>query len=220
VSAPASESRDTIVIDCAKQEDFPSVCTISIETDIKSSNTLCNKFGSFNKESDFRKHKSVTSKSCYVCGSYLHLIKDCNFHEQTFTKRNAKGKGILKSRPTGKPINPNRPKPVSAGRLNPVSAGRPNPIFADQPNPVSAVNLLPNNSQFFLLALSDWWVEWENCCYSLSRLALDKLWLEKAKDKGIVDSGCSRSMSGNKDKLEDFKDFHGGEVTFGGSTGK
>nr|GFB82463.1 ribonuclease H-like domain-containing protein [Tanacetum cinerariifolium] len=44
--------------------------------------------------------------------------------------------------------------------------------------------------------------------------------LEKAKDRGIVDSGCSRSMSGNKDKLEDFKDFDGREVTFGGSTGK
>nr|GEZ30471.1 hypothetical protein [Tanacetum cinerariifolium] len=59
---------------------------------------------------------------------------------------NAEGKGILKSRPTGKPVNPNRPKPVSAGRLNPISAGRPNPISAgrpnhisaDQPNPVSA----------------------------------------------------------------------------------
>nr|GEZ94191.1 ribonuclease H-like domain-containing protein [Tanacetum cinerariifolium] len=44
--------------------------------------------------------------------------------------------------------------------------------------------------------------------------------LEKAKDRGIVDSGCSRSMSGNKDKLEDFESFNGGEVTFGGSTGK
>nr|GEW57737.1 ribonuclease H-like domain-containing protein [Tanacetum cinerariifolium] len=42
--------------------------------------------------------------------------------------------------------------------------------------------------------------------------------LEKEKDKGIVDSGCSRSMSGKHDKLEDFKDFDGGEVTFGGST--
>nr|GFC14477.1 ribonuclease H-like domain-containing protein [Tanacetum cinerariifolium] len=44
--------------------------------------------------------------------------------------------------------------------------------------------------------------------------------LEKAKDRGIVDSGCSRSMSGNKDKVEDFEDFDGGEVTFRGSTGK
>nr|GFB67637.1 hypothetical protein [Tanacetum cinerariifolium] len=63
VSAPASESRDTIVIDCDRQEDFPSVC--HIETDVKSSKTLCNKFGSFNKEIHFRKHKSVASKSCY-----------------------------------------------------------------------------------------------------------------------------------------------------------
>nr|GFC98542.1 hypothetical protein [Tanacetum cinerariifolium] len=110
--APASESRDTIVIDCDRQEDFPSVCTGSIETDVKSSKTLCNKFGSFNKESHFRKHKSVASKSCYVCGSYLHLIKDCDFYEQRLDKRNAEGKGILRRRPTGKPVNPNRPKPV------------------------------------------------------------------------------------------------------------
>nr|GEZ90819.1 ribonuclease H-like domain-containing protein [Tanacetum cinerariifolium] len=46
----------------------------------------------------------------------------------------------------------------------------------------------------------------------------NSLRLEKAKDRGIVDSGCSRSMSGNKDKLEYFEHFHGGEVTFGGST--
>nr|GFB68852.1 ribonuclease H-like domain, reverse transcriptase, RNA-dependent DNA polymerase [Tanacetum cinerariifolium] len=89
VSAPASASSDTIVIDYARQEDSPSVCTSSIKTDVKSSKTLCNKFGSFNKESHFRKNKSVTSESCYVCGSYLHLIKDCDFHEQTFAKRNA-----------------------------------------------------------------------------------------------------------------------------------
>nr|GEW64854.1 peroxidase 20 [Tanacetum cinerariifolium] len=121
VSAHASESSDIIVIDCARQEDFPSVC--SIETDVKSSKPLCNKFGSFNKERHFRKHKSVAFKSCYVCGSYIHLIKYCDFHEQTFAKRNAKGKGILKSRPTGKPVNQNRTKPVSAGRPDPVSAG-------------------------------------------------------------------------------------------------
>nr|GEY92651.1 hypothetical protein [Tanacetum cinerariifolium] len=57
-------------------------------------------------------------------------------------------------RPTGKPVNLNRPKPVFAGRpnpvfaeqqntvstgqLNPVSVGQPNPVSAGQPNPVSA----------------------------------------------------------------------------------
>nr|GFD53632.1 ribonuclease H-like domain-containing protein [Tanacetum cinerariifolium] len=48
----------------------------------------------------------------------------------------------------------------------------------------------------------------------------NSLRLEKAKDRGIVDSGCSRSMPGNNDKLEDFEDFDGGEVTFKGSTVK
>nr|GFA78336.1 ribonuclease H-like domain, Gag-pre-integrase domain protein [Tanacetum cinerariifolium] len=141
VFAPTSESRDTIVIESDRQEDFTSVC--SIETNEKSSKTLCNKFGSFNKESHFRKHKSVASKSCYVCGSYLHLIKDCDLHEQRFAKRNAEGKDILGRRPTGKPVNPNRPKPVFAGQQNPVSAGLPNLVSAEKQNTVSAGQLNP-----------------------------------------------------------------------------
>nr|GEW33144.1 hypothetical protein [Tanacetum cinerariifolium] len=107
VSTPTSESGDTIVIDCDKQEDFPSIC--SIETDVKSSKPF-----------------------------YFHLIKDCNLHEQRFAKRNAEGKGILGRRPTGKQVNPNRPKPIFAGQPNPVSAGQPNLISAGQPNPVTA----------------------------------------------------------------------------------
>ncbi|GKG53510.1 hypothetical protein Tco_0554910, partial [Tanacetum coccineum] len=36
-------------------------------------------------------------------------------------------------------------------------------------------------------------------------------------DKGFVDSGCSRHMTGNiATHLLDFKDFDGGYVTFGG----
>nr|GEX22961.1 xylulose kinase-1 [Tanacetum cinerariifolium] len=154
VSAPTSESRDTIVIDCARQEDFPSVCTSSIETDVKYSNTLCNKFGSFNKESHFRKHKSVTSKSCYVCGSYLHLIKDCDLHEQRLVKRNTEGKGKLGRRPTGKPINLNRPKPVSACQPNPVSDGKATLACNSIPLSVSAEYYVPAVSSSLLLLAS------------------------------------------------------------------
>ncbi|GJY46154.1 putative ribonuclease H-like domain-containing protein [Tanacetum coccineum] len=42
----------------------------------------------------------------------------------------------------------------------------------------------------------------------------------KNKDLGIVDSGCSRSMTGNKEKLDDFVKIVGGTVTFGGGDGK
>nr|GEW54895.1 putative ribonuclease H-like domain-containing protein [Tanacetum cinerariifolium] len=166
VSAPASETRDTVVIKCDRQEDFTSVC--SIETDVKSSKTF-----------------------------YLHLIKDCDLHEQRFAKRNAEGK-----------VSAVPPNSVSAEQQNTVSAGQPNLVSAGQPNPVSAV--MPH-----LLVIAFLY------SFLLMMEFLDNsLRLEKEKDRGIVDSGCSRSMSGNKDKLEDFKDFDGREVTFGGSTGK
>ncbi|GJU64018.1 putative ribonuclease H-like domain-containing protein [Tanacetum coccineum] len=39
------------------------------------------------------------------------------------------------------------------------------------------------------------------------------------KNKGIVDSGCSRHMTGNKAYLAEFQDFNGYPVAFGGSKG-
>ncbi|GJX83080.1 hypothetical protein Tco_0332561, partial [Tanacetum coccineum] len=41
----------------------------------------------------------------------------------------------------------------------------------------------------------------------------------KNRDLGIVDSGCSKSMTGNKEKLDDFVKIVGGTVTFGGGDG-
>ncbi|GJS11823.1 putative ribonuclease H-like domain-containing protein [Tanacetum coccineum] len=43
--------------------------------------------------------------------------------------------------------------------------------------------------------------------------------LKEMVDRGIFDSGCSGHMTGNKDQLEDFEEFNGGSVTFGGSKG-
>ncbi|GKB33470.1 ribonuclease H-like domain-containing protein [Tanacetum coccineum] len=39
------------------------------------------------------------------------------------------------------------------------------------------------------------------------------------QNKGIVDSGCSRHMTGNKAYLAEYQDFNGGRVAFGGSKG-
>ncbi|GJS87923.1 putative ribonuclease H-like domain-containing protein [Tanacetum coccineum] len=43
--------------------------------------------------------------------------------------------------------------------------------------------------------------------------------LKNMENRGIFDSGCSGHMTGNKDHLEDFEEFKGGSVTFGGSKG-
>ncbi|GJT27641.1 putative ribonuclease H-like domain-containing protein [Tanacetum coccineum] len=40
------------------------------------------------------------------------------------------------------------------------------------------------------------------------------------EDEGIFDSGCSRSMTGNMERLDDFQEFQGGKVTFGGGEGR
>nr|GEX40369.1 hypothetical protein [Tanacetum cinerariifolium] len=37
-----------------------------------------------------------------------------------------------------------------------------------------------------------------------------------AEDEGVFDSSCSRSMTGNKERPDDFQAFQGGKVTFGG----
>nr|GEY85364.1 ribonuclease H-like domain-containing protein [Tanacetum cinerariifolium] len=154
VFAPVSESRDTIVIDSDKQEDFPSVC--SIETDVKSSKPLCNKFGAFNKESHFRKHKSVASKSCYKTNR-----KPINLNRPKLVfagQQNPVSAGLPNSVSTrqqntvsaGQPnliftgqqniVFAGQLNPVSGGQQNTVSAGPPNPVYAGQPNPVYAGN--------------------------------------------------------------------------------
>ncbi|GJW08059.1 putative ribonuclease H-like domain-containing protein [Tanacetum coccineum] len=40
------------------------------------------------------------------------------------------------------------------------------------------------------------------------------------KNKGIVDSGCSRHMTGNKAYLVEYQDYNGGPVAFGGGKGQ
>ncbi|GJV93215.1 hypothetical protein Tco_1541028 [Tanacetum coccineum] len=39
------------------------------------------------------------------------------------------------------------------------------------------------------------------------------------KNKGIVDSGCSRHITGNKAYLAEYQDYNGGPVVFGEGSG-
>ncbi|GJR81771.1 putative ribonuclease H-like domain-containing protein [Tanacetum coccineum] len=71
--------------------------------------------------------------------------------------------------------------------------------------------------------------EWKPPRKGLDFLALKVYWNNEGilmenphrtlKNKGIIDSGCSRHMTGNKAYLADFQDFNGGPVAFGGSKG-
>ncbi|GKC74366.1 hypothetical protein Tco_1120249 [Tanacetum coccineum] len=177
-------------------------------------------------------------KACFVCGSLSHLIKDCNFHEKRLAQEQAMPKQTEKTNGMGNsngrrdkmPIwyntqrvnhtnkfvpraillpsgivelsstSLNLSTPVPTGRQNlskPVPAGRQNcpiPVTSGRqncPNPVTSSR--PNNTG------------------NPHKLT---------EDLGIVDSGCSRSMTGNRHKLENFQEFKGGNVTFGGGEGR
>nr|GEV40016.1 retrovirus-related Pol polyprotein from transposon TNT 1-94 [Tanacetum cinerariifolium] len=86
---------------------------------------------------------AFTRKACFVCGSFSHLIRDCDFHE----KRMAKHAALTKSK--------------------------------DKDDPHKTL-----------------------------------------KDKGIINSGCTRYMTWNKAHLADYQEFKGGSVAFVGSNGR
>ncbi|GJX69352.1 putative ribonuclease H-like domain-containing protein [Tanacetum coccineum] len=49
---------------------------------------------------------------------------------------------------------------------------------------------------------------------------VDNPQLKEYKEKGVIDSGCSRHMTGNKSYLTDYEDYDGGLVSFGDGKGR
>ncbi|GJV30131.1 hypothetical protein Tco_1386579 [Tanacetum coccineum] len=147
-----------------------------------------------------------TKKACFVCGSYNHLIKDCDFHEKRMAKKSVlknmgKNTGQREIRPVWKSHSPiRRPfhksttpnirisnEKVNTVRVNGVNTAGQTAVSAVKGNGVTTIKASAGNPQ------------------------------QALKNKGIFDSGCSRHMTGNKDFLTDYQDIDGGFVAFGGS---
>ncbi|GKA03938.1 putative ribonuclease H-like domain-containing protein [Tanacetum coccineum] len=139
-----------------------------------------------------------------------------------------------------------RPKPVSTGKQNrppPVHAGRRNSSsvtsgwwqstarpMAHLPTPTSSYfqTSTPFGPHVYYNQMhydGDGWATAvkpsAGCSWKSHRNKVYRVNLHTdAGDEGIVDSGCSRSMTGNKERLDDFQPFKGGKVTFGGGEGR
>ncbi|GJT30716.1 putative ribonuclease H-like domain-containing protein [Tanacetum coccineum] len=112
-----------------------------------------------------------------------------------------------RNRPTSVPAGSrNRPTSVPAGR--PFSAGWKNNVARPMTRPTSHYFQHFSRPGYYNHMNMDEgrWGTAENP--------------HKNRDLGIVDSGCSRSMTGNKEKLDDFVKIVGGTVTFGGGDGR
>ncbi|GJZ27636.1 hypothetical protein Tco_0572283 [Tanacetum coccineum] len=97
----------------------------------------------------------------------------------------------------------NRPAVNSAGRPNPAGwSKRPATVSAGRPVSAGTMDISVKTSQL---------TPWRNKRHSFGDPRGDP---STDNDIGIVDSGCSRSMTGNKEKLADFVPIKGGIVKF------
>ncbi|GJZ78052.1 putative ribonuclease H-like domain-containing protein [Tanacetum coccineum] len=251
--------------------------SFSFKENVKPPRHLCNKSG-INSRS-FCKRKSFGSKTCFVCGSKFHLIKDCDFYEKqlelnnkpmwtnvanipSFVPKAASVPADSRNRQTSVPTDSrNRQTYVPAGSRNEAasvpadSRNRQTSVPAGSRNEPASVPTDSRNRQTFVPAGSrnrptsvpagrPFSAGWKNnAARPMTRptshyfqhfrrpgyynhLNMDEgRWgtaenPHKNRDLGIVDSGCSRSMTGNKEKLDDFVKIVGGTVTFGGGDGK
>ncbi|GKD92891.1 putative ribonuclease H-like domain-containing protein, partial [Tanacetum coccineum] len=211
-----------------------------------------------------------TVRACFVCGSFNHLIRDCDFHEKRMARKAElnnelnKNSGQREKRPiwnnvkrvnkqnqfvhlavltrTGKiPVNTAR----ASGTKNFSTARQ---SFNRQAVPTSTAMKVLKDKQYQLAELNNelnknsvntarasGTKKFSTARHDFNRQAVPTNAAMKVntvkpivnrdyphralKNKGIVDSGCSRHMTGNKAYLAEFQDFNGGPVAFGGSKG-
>ncbi|GJV33831.1 putative ribonuclease H-like domain-containing protein [Tanacetum coccineum] len=166
---------------------------------------------------------SFTKKKCFVCGSLSHLIKDYDYYEKKMVREAEFKKQMVFNTSNGvaKPVWTNANRDNHANKFVPRSVqlndGRPN-INSVRPNintsrtNINSVRPNINTRRTNVNPIRP------RVNTGSSNVKTDHP-LKNMVDRGIFDSGCSGHMTGNKDQLEDFEEFNGGSVTFGGSKG-
>ncbi|GJV01851.1 putative ribonuclease H-like domain-containing protein [Tanacetum coccineum] len=272
-----SDSDDDYVIKPSKEQERPSFAFVNTVKHVKTPRETVKEQNTYNQSPKVDKKDwnglmskklglgyGFTKKACFVCGSFSHLIRDCDFHE----KRMAKQVELNKQKGKGTGQGENRPVWNNVQRLNhqnkfvpkavltksgifPVNAARQN--FTTQAASTSTarkvntarpiVNEIRPRNNFYkshspirrpfnktttprtyfqnqkVNTTRDKTVSvvGGNRETAVKTSADDP---QKAlKNKGIVDSGYSRHMTGNKAYLVEYQDYNGGPVALGGSKG-
>nr|GEW05238.1 ribonuclease H-like domain-containing protein [Tanacetum cinerariifolium] len=231
-STKTNDSFSTIDVKFLPKSDVkdPSLPSCSFKENVKPPRNLCNKSGTADRISC--KNTFVHTKKCFVCGSKFHLIKDCNVHDTVDNFPYVVSKAAFvpagsrnssSSIPAGRSIpaaSRNRSASIHAGRFIPAtSRNRPASIHAARHIPADRINKpapFPAGSS----VPTGWTNPAARLFIRTTNLYFDNVHPHVNKDIDIIDSGCSRSMTGNKEKFDDFVQVKGGTVTFGGGDGK
>nr|GEW86514.1 putative ribonuclease H-like domain-containing protein [Tanacetum cinerariifolium] len=188
---------------------------LSCDDSDKSLEVNTNDFASSDSSVKSSEHKPTDSTSCESTSSVSTSVNEAEI-ESNFVSQAV----LLR---TGKVhIPPVRPQPVPTGKpkVTPVPTGKPKvtPVPTGKPKvtpvPTGKTTVTPIPTEIYgQLLLSPQQVVLGNHIEKETPFSA-------TKDEGIFDSGCSRSMTSNKERLDDFQAFQGRKVTFGGGEGR
>ncbi|GJR02558.1 putative ribonuclease H-like domain-containing protein [Tanacetum coccineum] len=183
-----------------------------------------------------------TARACFVCGSLSHLIRDCDFHKKRMAKQ-AELSNNMRKKSSQRKIRPIRNNVQRVNHMNqfvptsvvtrtgkiPVNTAR-----ASGTNNVSTArhyfnrHVVPTNAAMKVNTVKPIVNRVRPANVNTAEVnAVSAVGGKRETDyphralkhKGIVDTGCSRQMNGNKAYLAEYQDFNGGPVAFGGSKG-
>nr|GFB98957.1 ribonuclease H-like domain-containing protein [Tanacetum cinerariifolium] len=168
-----------------------------------------------------------TKKTCFVCKSENHLIKDCDFHARKLAHKSYASRDIHKQyalmNHSKFPLHkvsaaaPPKSQPVLTTADRTVSVVK--PIFS-KPRPKLTSHAISKSNSPLRRHLT-------RHPSSYSRISPPRVTAAKAsagnrqqalQDKGVIDSGCLRHMTGNMSYLSNFEELNGGYVAFGGNS--
>ncbi|GKA12457.1 putative ribonuclease H-like domain-containing protein [Tanacetum coccineum] len=151
------------------------------------------------------------NKACLICGSFDHIQYSCpNQQRKRIVSRNNYNK---KDNDHYSKTSHSSAHKHMAPRAVLMKTGL---KYVDTARPVNTVR--PFRSTVNTVRARGFNVVKPSACWVWRPIKPNGASLSNSQlnDKGFVDSGCSRHMTGNIAHLSDFKDFDGGYVTFGG----
>nr|GEU68415.1 reverse transcriptase domain-containing protein [Tanacetum cinerariifolium] len=168
--------------------------------------------------------KRRNRKACFVCKSLDHLIKDCDYHANKMAQpitRNHAHRGTHKHYAQMTHHNPQK-------HMVPVAVlTQSKPVFITVVRPVSVVVLQikvtrPRYAKPFVTQTISPIIRHITRSHSLktSNLPLRVTAIKApvvSVAQGVIDSGCSRHMTGNMSYLSDFEEINSGYVAFEGN---
>nr|GEV79457.1 putative ribonuclease H-like domain-containing protein [Tanacetum cinerariifolium] len=156
-------------------------------------------------------------KACFVFKSVDHLIKYCHYHAKKMAQPPSRNylHRVSAAVPKVKVTRPRLAHPIVTKSKSPIRRNitrSPSSKTSNSPSRVTAVkapvvSAAQDPSQSWLGSQRE--SNHPICVQGNPQYAL--------KDKGVIDSECSRHMTGNMSYLSDFEELNGGYVVFGGN---